>query len=71
MISTNATTPAPLTRPIQCRPVAGGASGVPLHIYPNDIFWVNKIIFKNFFQKNQLSTSDSRPKYTNLIVKLT
>jgi len=53
--STNATTPAPLARPIQCRPVGGRVSGVPLYIYiyiyPNDIFWVNKIFF-NYFQKN-------------------
>jgi len=26
------TTPAPLTRPIECRPVGGRASGVPLYI---------------------------------------
>jgi len=37
-------------------------------MYPNDIFWVNKIKKKNF-QGNQLSLSDSRPKYTNLTEK--
>ena len=41
------------------------------YIYPNDSFWVNKIFFKNYFQKNQLAMSDSRPKYKkNLTVKL-
>jgi len=30
--STNATTPAPYTRPIECRTVGGRASGVPLCI---------------------------------------
>jgi len=44
--STNATTPAPLIRPIQCRPVGGRARGVPLYLYPNDIFGVNEIIKK-------------------------
>ena len=67
--STNMTTPARLTRPIQCPPVGGRASGIPLHvhIHPNDVFWVNKIFFKKYFQKNhQLSISDSRPTYTKL-----
>jgi len=31
--STNATAQVPLARPIECRPMDGRASGVPLHIY--------------------------------------
>jgi len=56
--------PSPATRATECRPVGGCASGVPLYIYiyPNDIFEVEKIFFKNYFQKNQLSIPDSRPK---------
>jgi len=54
----------PLTRPIECRPVGGRSSGVPLYIYiyPNDIFEIDKIFFKNYFQKNRLFMPDSRPK---------
>jgi len=33
-----------------------------IYIHPNDIFEVDKIFFKNCFQKNQLSIPDSRPK---------
>jgi len=57
-------TPAPLIPPIECCPVGGRASGVPLYIYiyPNDIFEVDKILFKKYFHKNQLSMPDSRPK---------
>ena len=59
----DATTPAPLTRPTECRPVDGRASGVSLYIsYPNDIFEIDKISFKNYVQKNQLSVPVSRPK---------
>jgi len=31
--STNATTPIPLTWPIECRPMGGRASGFPLYTY--------------------------------------
>ena len=57
---------APLTRRIECRPVGGHASGVPLYIYIyvciQMAFEVDKIFLQNFFQKNQLSIPDSRAK---------
>jgi len=37
------TTPAPLTRPIESRPVGGRASGVPLYI-----LYVYTVFFKVF-----------------------
>jgi len=38
------------------------ASNSTLNSYPNDIFEVDKIFFKNFFLKNQLSIPDSQRK---------
>jgi len=58
----DAATPAPLTRPIECRTMGGRVVGVPPYVYPHDIFEVDKIFFKYYFQKNQLSTPDSQPK---------
>jgi len=50
--STNVTTSAPLTRPFQCGPVGGRASGVPLYMH-NQITFFGQIKFtlKNVFTK--------------------
>jgi len=49
--STNPTTPAPLARPTECRPVGGRANRVPLHEYIQmTFFWQIKFSLKIVFR---------------------
>ena len=60
---------APLTRLIECRPVGGHASGVPLYfIYPNDIW--GRLKFLNYSENSAFHARFDQNN-TNLTLKRT